>query len=74
MCNTAWKIEVCGKQFYFDIVSLSKKRKTKEKKRACNDLNKLYVIMLKHEKQSGMSMFISLSPTEPQMEVATLNF
>lgn len=30
--------------------------------------------MLKNEKQSGTSMFIALSPTEPQMEVGTLNF
>lgn len=30
--------------------------------------------MLKNGKQSGTSMFIALSPTELQMEVATLNF
>ena len=51
----------------------SQEKKTKKKK-VCNDLNKLYFIMLKNEKQSGTSMFIALSPTEPQMEVATLNF
>lgn len=72
MCNAAQKIEVSGKQFCFESVSPHKKGKLK--KRLCNDLNKLYFIMLKNEKQSGTSMFIALSPTEPQMEVATLNF
>jgi len=53
----------------------SQERKTqKKKKRVCNDLNKLYFIVLKNEEQSGTSMFIALSPTEPQMEIATLNF
>lgn len=58
----------------FVLTQYSSPKKGKIRKEKCNDLNKLYFIIFKREKQSGMSMFISLNPTEPQMEVATLNF